>query len=122
MKPNAYNFPQAARASQGVNDRAALARRLRPGKFFTSDARYEETTAWNKGSSRMSAVVLKVSEMKCEGCVKAVNEALTRVDGVRAAQVSLADGTARVEHADELSVAVLLDAVRSAGYEASIVE
>ncbi len=70
----------------------------------------------------MSAVVLKISDMKCEGCVKAVTEALTEVDGVRAAHVSLTDGTARVEHADALSVADLLDAVRSAGYEAAVAE
>ncbi len=70
----------------------------------------------------MSAVILRVSDMKCEGCVKSVTEALTGVDGVRSADVSLANGTARVEYADELNAADLLDAVRSAGYEAAIAE
>lgn len=70
----------------------------------------------------MSVVTLRISDMKCEGCVKAVTEALAGVDGVRAANVSLAEGTARVEHTDALSVADLLAAVKSAGYGASIAE
>lgn len=70
----------------------------------------------------MSVVILKVSNMKCDGCVKAVTEALTGVDGVQAANVSLADGTARVEHTDPLSPEDLLAAVTSAGYDASIAE
>lgn len=70
----------------------------------------------------MSAVILRISEMKCDGCVKAVTDALTKLDGVRAVDVSLAQGTAGVEHADQLSVAALLDAVKTAGYEASIAE
>ncbi len=70
----------------------------------------------------MSVVILKVSNMKCEGCVKAVTKALASVDGVRAANVSLADGTARVEFTDPLSVADLLAAVTSAGYDASLAE
>ncbi len=44
----------------------------------------------------MKTVVLRVSDMSCEGCVNAVRSALSRVEGVQTADVSLTRKTARV--------------------------
>jgi len=66
--------------------------------------------------------VLKVSDMSCGSCVNAVKSALTRVEGVQQAEVSLEDKTARVMSEDAVSAGELLAAVEAAGYSASVEE
>ncbi len=60
---------------------------------------------------------LSISGMSCAGCVRAVEEALRSVPGVRAATVNFAEHTAAVEGDAELDR--LLQAVHEAGYEAA---
>ncbi|GHT79778.1 mercuric reductase [Spirochaetia bacterium] len=60
---------------------------------------------------------LKIDGMSCEHCVHHVTEALKGVAGVSAAQVSLKENSAQVEHADGVSLAALKAAVEEAGYE-----
>ena len=68
----------------------------------------------------MKNTVLKVSDMSCGGCVNAVRSALTGVEGVREADVSLEEKTARVISDDTVSADDLVAAVSAAGYSASI--
>ena len=70
----------------------------------------------------MKEFVLKVSDMSCGSCVNAVKSALTRVEGVQQAEVSLEDKTARVMSEDAVYAGELLAAVEAAGYSASVEE
>jgi len=60
---------------------------------------------------------LSVSGMSCAGCVGAVEDALRGVDGVAEANVNFAEHTALV--AGSMSAQQLIDAVKSAGYDAA---
>ena len=60
---------------------------------------------------------LTISGMTCGHCKKAVEEALTSVDGVERVEVNLEQGTARVNGSAEL--ATLIAAVEEEGYQAS---
>ena len=67
----------------------------------------------------MAQTVLKITGMTCGHCVKAVTDALNRVDGVQQAAVDLGAGRAVVEY-DESRVEphVLATAVMDEGYTA----
>jgi copper chaperone CopZ len=67
----------------------------------------------------MRDVVLRVEGMKCDGCVASVTEALERVHGVESAEVSLTEARARVTVGEGVTEDDLVQAVTSAGYEAS---
>ncbi len=60
--------------------------------------------------------VLKVKGMMCEHCAARVKKALEALEGVSAAEISLAEKQARVEHCG-LDEALLKQAVEAAGYE-----
>ena len=62
---------------------------------------------------------LEVPDMKCEGCVGTVRDALQDVDGVLAAGVSLEEKAATVQTGDEVTADRLVAAVEEAGYGAS---
>jgi Cu+-exporting ATPase len=68
----------------------------------------------------MPTCSLKVSGLRCAGCVGHVEKALLAVPGVREARVNLALGQAEVELASdsEASRAALIDAVTRSGYRA----
>jgi len=68
----------------------------------------------------MKNTVLRVSDMSCGGCANAVKSALTGVEGVLEADVSLEEKTARVVSGDTVSADDLVAAVSAAGYSASI--
>jgi len=68
----------------------------------------------------MNNIVLKVSDMSCGGCANAVKAALIGVEGVREADVSLEEMTARVVSDEMVSPDDLVEAVSAAGYSASI--
>ncbi len=70
----------------------------------------------------MKSVTLSIPDMSCDGCVKTVREALTRVEGVGRAEVSLQDKRAIVEAEDHVAPADLASAVQAAGYTASVEE
>ncbi|WP_150951872.1 heavy metal translocating P-type ATPase [Microbacterium testaceum] len=63
--------------------------------------------------------VLDIEGMTCASCVARVEKKLGRVEGVQAA-VNLATETARVRYPADLDPTALVDAVRSAGYDATV--
>lgn len=65
---------------------------------------------------------LNVEGMMCQHCVKHVNDALQKVEGVRSVSVSLEEKTARVECSETVSDEALKAAVVDAGYEVSGIE
>ena len=72
------------------------------------------------GSSQQSVVRLSVLGMRCAGCVKTVQDALREVEGVESAVVNFADHSATV--CGGIDVEVLRAALRTAGYDAAVVE
>jgi copper chaperone len=60
---------------------------------------------------------LRIDGMSCQRCVQAVFTALTPVEGITSAVVSI--GAAEIEHDGRATVAALRDAIAVAGYEAS---
>ncbi|MCC3247464.1 mercury(II) reductase [Methylocystis sp. WRRC1] len=67
-----------------------------------------------------NSLVLKIVGMTCVGCASHVEKALLAAAGVLRADVSYADGTARVIGDGALDPAALAVAVRSAGYDAAL--
>ena len=66
-------------------------------------------------------VTLKVEGMSCEHCVKSVTNALKELKGVKKAKVSLKNGRAEVTYnSDQIEVDALVEAVKEAGYEATV--
>jgi Cu+-exporting ATPase len=63
--------------------------------------------------------VLDIDGMTCASCVARVEKRLGRVEGVEAA-VNLATETARVRYPAGLDTTALIDAVRAAGYDATV--
>jgi len=63
---------------------------------------------------------LSVAGMTCEGCAAALESALSKVSGVRAASVTYDTGEARVTAAPWVSGEVLRKAVATAGYRATV--
>lgn len=67
----------------------------------------------------MATTTLKVKGMSCSHCVRAVTDALTRVEGVQTARVDLDAGRAFVEYDDaRTGPRELVGAVMDAGYTA----
>lgn len=65
-------------------------------------------------------IILKVGGMSCDGCAANVQRALKGVEGVISAEVHLASKTAIVTVGDKKPlVALLIAAVKQAGYEAT---
>lgn len=62
---------------------------------------------------------LRIEGMSCQRCVQAVFTALTPVEGITSAMVSI--GAAEIEHDGRATVASLRDAIGVAGYDASAV-
>lgn len=69
-------------------------------------------------SSTDHAVTLDVGGMTCASCVRRVERALSKVEGVETASVNFAAETARVTLADDVPVERLIAAVEKAGYQA----
>jgi copper chaperone len=60
---------------------------------------------------------IKVTGMTCGGCVASVKRVLEQTPGVTSADVSLADGLARVSHDPGVQAGTLRNAVEEAGFE-----
>ena len=65
-------------------------------------------------------VAVPVTGMTCAACVRRVEKALSKVDGVSEASVNLATETATVEHGPEVGIGDLVSAVERAGYGAEL--
>jgi copper chaperone CopZ len=63
-------------------------------------------------------IILEVSGMTCNHCVKHVRAALEQVAGVAEVEVDLGAGRATVKHHGETELASLIAAVDDAGYQA----
>jgi copper chaperone CopZ len=68
----------------------------------------------------MKRITLSVPDMKCGGCVSAVQSALAALDGVKSVEVSLESKQAVVELAKERPADALIQAVARAGYRATL--
>jgi len=68
----------------------------------------------------MSAYSFRISGMTCGHCATSVEAALHAVTGVRAATVSYADASARVEADDTVDIAALITAIAVKGYSAGL--
>lgn len=87
-------------------------------------------TAWGSGlfskaGGNMSFepdVVLEVSGMTCEGCAAHVRSVLTKVPGVREAEVRLKEGKAYVDTEGGVDPHKLEEAVKAVGYGAKVEE
>ncbi|EFS8542612.1 heavy-metal-associated domain-containing protein [Listeria monocytogenes] len=66
----------------------------------------------------MEKLTLNVEGMTCSHCEARVTKALSEVNGVKSAVVSLDEGTATVEfEKEQVTEDALIDAVEEAGYE-----
>ncbi len=68
----------------------------------------------------MKRITLRVTDMKCDGCVSSVKSALDDVAGVQDVEVSLEEKTARLAVEEGIPVERLVDAVKGAGYQATV--
>lgn len=66
------------------------------------------------------AIVLNVEGMTCASCVGRVEKAISKVPGVRRAQVNLATEQATIEASSSVHVAQLIQAIARAGYQAHL--
>jgi copper chaperone CopZ len=65
--------------------------------------------------------VLEIVGMSCSSCVRHVEGALRKLDGVESVEVTLANGRARVRHDPErVSADRMIAAVDDAGYESKV--
>ena len=72
--------------------------------------------------SAENAITLRVSGMTCASCVRRVERALAKVEGVEAASVNFASETARVTLGTDAEAGTLIEAVERAGYGAAEAE
>lgn len=65
--------------------------------------------------------VINIDGMTCGGCVKSVDSALTRLNGVQSVDVDLEGNKASVTY-DSLAVAVdaIVEAIEEAGFDAAV--
>lgn len=66
----------------------------------------------------MTEITIEISDMKCEGCVNAVRDALSGLSGVHNVRVSLEDKTATLDIDDSVTLGHLTHVVETAGYKA----
>jgi copper chaperone len=83
------------------------------------DADRQRARSLPDGGRRYCVMItrLRIDGMSCQRCVQAVFTALTPVEGISSAEVSI--GAAAVEHDGRATVAALREAIAVAGYEAS---
>lgn len=65
----------------------------------------------------MNETTLKVEGMTCNHCKAAVEGALTELDGVESAIVSLQEHRVDIIHDDNISVKAMIEAVEEQGYD-----
>ena len=66
----------------------------------------------------MTNTVLKIQGMTCDHCVRAIQQSLLSVPGVKKAEVNLAEKKAVLSHDDNLNLETAIRAVESEGYTA----
>jgi copper chaperone CopZ len=63
---------------------------------------------------------LRITGMTCQRCVQAVFTALTPVEGIVSAQVTI--GTAMIEHDGRATLDALREAIAVSGYDVSVAD
>jgi copper chaperone CopZ len=63
---------------------------------------------------------LRIGGMSCQRCVQAVFTALTPVEGIMSAQVTI--GAATIEHDGRATVEALREAIAVSGYEVTVAD
>ena len=74
----------------------------------------------SQSTDKMNSHVVEITGMTCDSCASHVEKALMGVPGVRKAEVSYRQGTARVSAEKVLDPAVLATAIQTAGYGAAV--
>jgi copper chaperone CopZ len=92
-----------------------LANALRPRRRGPEVGHEHGDEAGRETATPPTILELKVSGMRCNGCVQSLTRALGEVAGVTRVEVRLEDGAARVEGC-EMSGDGLSEAVRSLGF------
>lgn len=70
------------------------------------------------GLDQPKEVTLKVEGMNCKHCQKAVEDALSKLEGVKDVQIDLEQGTARVKYNPiEVGLQEFKEAIEDVGYE-----
>lgn len=64
---------------------------------------------------------LALSGISCASCVSTIEKALRSVPGVKDAQLNFAEKTASVSTTQEIPVNILINAIKQAGYDASVI-
>jgi copper chaperone len=68
----------------------------------------------------MAITRLRISGMSCQHCVQAVFTALTPVEGIIAAEVTI--GAATIEHDGRVTEAALRQAIAVSGYDVTLAD
>ena len=66
----------------------------------------------------MARLTIRVEGMHCDGCATRLGKVLKRLDGVKEAGASFADGQCGVECAGDCDEAVVRAAIAEAGFQA----
>lgn len=68
----------------------------------------------------MKTITLKITGMKCDGCVKTAKEALSKVKGVSSVEIDLKTGKAIIKTDDSVISSTLADTInKNTGYKAT---
>ena len=71
--------------------------------------------------SEIKTIRLEVTGMSCQGCVNAVQAAITNTGGVLSGKVSLEERSAEVTYdPSQVSESAIIQVIREAGYDASL--
>lgn len=111
------NSPQSTQTETAIDFAKGNCSTDESNRLDTCDAAQIETeTDKNKGEYIMQKTI-SIEGMMCMHCVKHVNEALSKVDGVSLVKVSLENKNAIVTLTKEVSDSALKAAVENAGYD-----
>ncbi len=69
----------------------------------------------------MKTITLNVAGMSCEGCANSIRSALSQLEGVKVADISLTEKAAVLEVEDTVEASDRVSAVEAGGYEATVV-
>lgn len=78
------------------------------------------TTPKTESATDPKTTLLTIDGMTCGSCVRHVYQALTDLDGVQKVDIQFSRKQALVVHEADVPMAELIQAVRDAGYEASL--